>query len=254
MTATPQSLVAVVTGAASGIGCAAALGFSAAGYGIALMDRDAGGMERTLASIREQDADAASFVCDVSDPASVKAAHEAVLARYGRIDAAVNSAGMEGEWVRMAEEPLELFDRVMAVNLRGVWLCMVAQIRAMQNVGGGSIVNVSSGAGLVGSTRSAIYSASKHGVIGLTKSAALQYPAEGIRINAVCPGGVDTPMATRIRSTAPSPSGIRGPGGVALGRYSTAEEIAATALWLCSPAAASIIGVALPVDGGLTAA
>lgn len=245
--------VALITGAASGIGRATALAFARAGYHVALLDRNAAGIEQVLDEIRSDGGDGLAAVCDVSDPASVRAAHEAVLQSDGRIDAAVNSAGLEGEWVRLADEPLELFDRIMAVNLRGVWLCMVAQIKAMKGTGG-AIVNVASGAGLVGSARSAIYSASKHGVIGLTKSAALQYAAEGIRINAVCPGGVDTPMATRIRQTAPDASGIRGPTGVALGRYSTADEVAASSLWLCSLAAASIIGVALPVDGGLAAA
>ena len=253
MVDTHMRKVALVTGAASGIGRATALAFASAGYHVALLDRDAAGIEELLDEIRSDGGGALAAVCDVSDPASVAKAHGAVLDSGGRIDAAVNSAGLEGEWVRMVDEPLELFDRIMAVNLRGVWLCMVAQIRAMQG-SGGAIVNVASGAGLVGSVRSAIYSASKHGVIGLTKSAALQYAAEGIRINAVCPGGVDTAMASRIRSTAPASSSIRGPTGVALGRYSTADEIAASALWLCSPAATSIIGVALPVDGGLTAA
>lgn len=246
--------VAVVTGAASGIGQAAAIAFAGAGYRVGLLDIDGDGAAATLATLSAEGGEGIALSCDVADEASVSTAHAAVLREFGTLDAAVNAAGIEGAWHRLADEPLELFDRVIAINLRGVRSCMIEQIRAMQAGAGGAIVNVASGAGLVGSARSAAYAVSKHGVIGLTKSAALQYAADGIRINAVCPGGVDTPMAARIVGSAAAAGAVRGPGKVALGRYSTPEEIAGAALWLCGPFAKSVIGVALPVDGGMTAA
>jgi NAD(P)-dependent dehydrogenase (short-subunit alcohol dehydrogenase family) len=247
--------VVLITGSASGIGRATATTFSTAGYRTALVDRDEAGLSETLQQLRTQGSQGWATTCDVSDPASVEAAHLAAFPAFGRLDAAVNAAGIEGAWRKLADESLDLFDRVISVNLRGVWSCMQHQIRQMlTQEKGGIIVNVASGAGLVGSARSAVYAASKHGVVGLTKSAALQYATSGIRINAVCAGGVETPMADRILEQMPPNSLMSGRSVTPLGRYSTPVEIAAAALWLCSDLAASVIGVALPIDGGRTAA
>jgi NAD(P)-dependent dehydrogenase (short-subunit alcohol dehydrogenase family) len=195
------------------------------------------------------------LTCDVTQSAQVSQAVDKTVAAWGQIDCAVNSAGVEGATRQLLEEDDALYDRTMDVNVRGVWHCMRAQIRQMlQQQGGAAVVNVSSGAGLVGSARSAIYGASKHAVIGLTRSAALQYARRGIRVNVVCPSGVQTPMSARIVASfadgAPSAGGARYP----LGRYSTPEEIASGILWLCSPGAASAIGSVLTIDAGFTAA
>jgi len=185
----------------------------------------------------------------------VRAAVDATLRAWGTLDCAVNPAGVEDATRELLDEDDPLYDSTMDTNVRGVWHCMRAQITQMlQQPGGGSVVNASSGAGLVGSARSAVYGASKHAVIGLTRGAALQYARRGIRVNVVCPSGVQTPMAERIVASfpggPPSASGARYP----LGRYSTAQEIASGILWLCSPGAASAIGSVLTIDAGFTAA
>lgn len=248
-----QGKVAFITGAASGIGRACALAFTAEGANVALLDMNPDGLAETVALLPDPKA-ALPLSCDVTQAVSVREAVRATLARWGRLDAAVNSAGVEGATRPLLEEDDALYDRVMNVNVRGVWHCMRAQIEQMlKQETGGTIVNVSSGAGLVGSARSAVYGASKHAVLGLTRSAALQYARQGVRVNAVCPSGVQTPMSERIVASfqggAPSAGGANYP----LGRYSTPEEIASGILWLSSPGAASAIGSVLAIDAGFTA-
>lgn len=245
--------VAFITGAASGVGRACALAFATEGANVALADMNPDGLAETIALLPDPNA-ALPLTCDVSRADSVKDAVQATLARWQRLDAGVNSAGLEGATRSLLEEDDDLYDRVMNVNVRGVWNCMRAQIEQMlKQDTGGTIVNVSSGAGLVGSARSAVYGASKHAVVGLTRSAALQYARKGVRVNAVCPSGVKTPMSERIVASfdgkAPSSGGANYP----LGRYSTAEEIASGILWLSSPGAASAIGTVLAIDAGFTA-
>lgn len=250
--------VAWITGAGSGIGRATALAFTARGARVALVDRDAAGAEQTAGLLRGTGAGpdrALVLPCDVVDAAAVRAAVRATVQAWGRLDCAVNAAGVEGATRPLLDEDDDLYERTMDVNVRGVWHCLRAQVAQMlaQQPAGGAIVNLSSGAGLVGSARSAVYGASKHAVIGLTRSAALQYAKRGVRINAVCPSGVQTPMAERIVASFAGGPPSRGGAAYPLGRYSTPEEVASAILWLCSPGAASAIGSALVIDGGFTA-
>lgn len=254
MNMTLQGKVAFITGAASGVGRACALSFSAEGANVALLDMNREGLAETIALLPNPEA-ALALDCDVTQASSVRDAVQNTLSRWNRLDAAVNAAGVEGATRPLLEEDDDLYNHVMDINVRGVWNCMRAQIEQMlRQDTGGSIVNVSSGAGLVGSARSAVYGTSKHAVVGLTRSAALQYARKGVRINAVCPSGIQTPMAERIVASfqggAPSAGGANYP----LGRYSTPGEIASGILWLSSPGAASAIGTILAIDAGFTAA
>ena len=254
-----EGAVAWITGAGSGIGRATALAFAAQGARVALVDRDGEAARQTAALLAEAGVapDRVQVqACDVVDAPAVQAAVQAAVRAWGRLDCAVNAAGVEGATRPLLDEDDALFDRTMDVNVRGVWHCLRAQVGQMlaQQPAGGAIVNVSSGAGLVGSARSAVYGASKHAVIGLTRSAALQYARRGVRINAVCPSGVQTPMAERIVASFEGGPPSRGGAAYPLGRYSTPEEVASAILWLCSPGAASAIGSALVIDGGFTAA
>lgn len=247
--------VALVTGAASGIGKATAIAFAQAGARVALLDVDSEELVAIDRFIRDKGGETLTFACDLTEIGTARAAVEAANRRWSRLDCAVNAAGTEGKNCELLEEDDALYNHVMDINLRAIWFCMRAQVPAMlANPEGGSIVNISSGAGLVGSRRSAIYSMSKHAVIGLTRSAALQYAKRGVRINAVCPAGVQTPMAERIIAAydgnPPSGGGALYP----LGRSSTAEEIASGILWLSSPGAASAVGTVLTIDAGFTAA
>lgn len=247
---------AFVTGAASGIGRATALEFARLGARVATVDRDEAGLLQTQKMLEERGAENECRICNVTQAGQVRAAVATVVERWGSLDCVVNSAGVEGIPQKMLEEDDALYDRIMDVNVRGLWLCMKIQIEQMlKQPDGGSIVNLSSSVGRVGSPWSALYSASKHATIGLSRSAALQYARKGIRINVVCPSGVATPMAERIRSAASGGKETTAPGAnYPLGRYSTAEEIASGILWLSSPGAASAIGSVLSIDAGFTAA
>lgn len=245
---------AMVTGAASGIGRACALAFAQAGAWVVLADSNAAAASEVLEEIQRLGGHGGAVQCDVRQADSVGAAVAMAVRMRGSLDFAANAAGVEGTAGALLSETDDLFERVMDVNLRGVWHCMRAQIQQMtQQAGGGAIVNVSSAAGLVGSQRCATYSASKHAVIGLTRSAALQYARQGVRVNAICPAGVATPMAQRIASNVER---LASNGGASypLGRYSTPEEIAASILWLCSDGAGSCVGSVLATDAGFTAA
>jgi NAD(P)-dependent dehydrogenase (short-subunit alcohol dehydrogenase family) len=171
---------------------------------------------------------------------------------FGRLDMAFNNAGIQIPPSDAADEPAEVFDRVTAINLRGVWACMKHELRQMRSRGSGAVVNCSSLGGLVGIPRRAAYHASKHGLIGLTGSAALEYAPRGIRINAICPGTIDTPMVTDMIAKGELDRS-QAEGDQPIGRLGRADEIAAAVLWLCSPGASFVVGVALPVDGGYVA-
>ncbi|MGO9056795.1 MAG: SDR family oxidoreductase [Candidatus Binataceae bacterium] len=245
--------VVLVTGGASGIGRASAVAFARNGAKVAIADIDGRGGEETLGMIHEAGGDAFFAGCDVSTVTDVRSVIDRAVAQYGRLDCAANIAAIEGTPLRIDQVPDEEFDRIIQINLRGVWLCMKYEIVQMLKQGrGGAIVNLASAAGLVGSVRSPAYGASKHGVVGLTKSVALQVAKEKIRINAVCPGGIATPMTERIAAAAGSTQAQIG-SVHPLGRMGLPDEIAATVLWLCSDEASFITGSAVPVDGGITA-
>ncbi|HZW19915.1 SDR family oxidoreductase [Noviherbaspirillum sp.] len=242
----------LVTGAAGGIGRAAALAFAAAGARVAVVDVDAKGGEDTVAMIAQPGGEAFFVKTDVSQSAQVEAMVAAVVERWGRLDCAFNNAGIEIEHLPLADSDEATFDRVIGVNVKGVWLCMKHEIRQMLKQGGGTIVNTASVAGLVGAPLMPLYAASKHAVVGLTKTAAAEYGKAGIRVNSVCPGIIRTPMLERALEREPrrEKSILK---AHPIGRLGEAEEIANAAVWLCSDAASFVTGHQLAVDGGLTA-
>ncbi|WP_310531282.1 glucose 1-dehydrogenase [Novosphingobium sp.] len=244
--------VVLVTGAGSGIGAVLAQAFGAAGAVVAVCDVSAGAAQGIAADIAERGGTAAPFALDVRDGTAVGAMIDALVSTHGRLDVAVNNAGVGGSGVPLAEIAEEAFDRVVGVNLKGVWQCMRHEITAMMRSGGGVIINNASALGLIGKANSSDYVATKHAVIGLTKSAALEYSAQGIRVNAVCPGVIDTPL---IQSRAGQPGFLDGLTALhPIGRLGQAHEVAEAIMWLASPQASFVTGIALPVDGGWTAA
>lgn len=244
--------VALVTGAAGGIGRAAALAFGRAGASVVVADLSAEGGQQTADLIREAGGKALFVKTNVAVAGEVEAMVAAAVAEYGRIDCAFNNAGIEEEHQPLGESDEAVFDRIMAVNVKGVWLCMKYQIRQMLRQGGGAIVNTASVAGLVGAPTQPIYAASKHAVVGLTKTAAVEYGRAGIRVNSVCPGVINTPMLTRALEREPERE-KRMRKIHPIGRFGEADEIANAALWLCSDQASFVTGHQLAVDGGLTA-
>jgi NAD(P)-dependent dehydrogenase (short-subunit alcohol dehydrogenase family) len=240
--------VALVTGAASGMGRVTANAFAAAGAALVLIDRDEKKLQETAVEIVAAGGKVVALAGDVADENLAKRAIERAVAEFGRLDMAYNNAGILGPMCPMMEETGEGYDAVNAVNLRGVWTFMKHELIQMKKQGSGAIVNCSSLGGLVGLPGRAAYHATKHGVIGLTKSAALDVAADGIRVNAICPGCIDTPMGDGIDPEAMKAFLKEQP----IGRAGQPEEIAAVVLWLCSPASSFVLGVALPVDGGFT--
>jgi NAD(P)-dependent dehydrogenase (short-subunit alcohol dehydrogenase family) len=241
--------IALVTGASSGMGLVTAQAFAEAGASVVLVDRNAAKLNAAVETLTAAGHRAIAIVCDVSDEAQAKAAVERTVAEFGRLDMAYNNAGILGPMCEMSSETAEGYDEVQAVNLRGIWTFMKHELLQMKKQGSGAIVNCSSLGGLVGLPGRAAYHASKHGVIGLTKSAALDVAAQGIRVNAVCPGCIDTPMGEEIDPAAMKEF-LK---GQPIGRFGRSDEVAAAVLWLCSPGASLIVGVALPVDGGFVA-
>jgi NAD(P)-dependent dehydrogenase (short-subunit alcohol dehydrogenase family) len=243
--------VAFVTGAASGIGRAAALAFAREGASVVVADLSGRGNQETARSIEEFGARALAVECDVTRTEHVRAALDKTVEAFGHLDFAFNNAGAEQPVTAAADLTEGEWDRVAGVNLRGVFLCMKYEIPLMLRNGGGVIVNTSSGAGVKGFKGQAAYAAAKHGVIGLTKSAALDYASQNIRVNAVCPGIIETSMMDRFTGGT-SEGRERVIGQEPVGRMGTPHEIAAAVVWLCSDPAAFVIGHAMVIDGGQT--
>lgn len=247
-----ENKVALVTGAATGMGFAAARMFAEAGAAVVLSDCDEAALGKAVAGLEAAGHKVLGVTCDVADEAQVSAMVRRTVDTYGRLDAAFNNAGIQIPANDVVDVPDADYERVMAVNLRGVWNCMQAELRQMQAQGSGAIVNCSSIGGLIGNPGLAAYHATKYGVIGMTQSAALENAPRGIRLNAVCPGTIDTPMVAKMLKEQPEAMDVI-MGKQPNKRLGRPEEVAAAVLFLCSDAASFILGVALPVDGGYTA-
>jgi NAD(P)-dependent dehydrogenase (short-subunit alcohol dehydrogenase family) len=241
-----EGKVAVVTGASRGIGAATARSFAAAGASVVLAARDGEALRAVAGEIISDGGDALAIPTDVSDPGSVERLVRQVLRTAGRLDVAFNNAGEGHQPVPLAELAVEDFDRAIAVNARGVFLAMKYEIAAMLETGGGAIVNMSSTAGLRGVRGIAGYDAGKHAIVGLTKSAALDYAAQGVRVNAVAPG----PIASRRIAQLPEQARAAIAAAVPLGRPGELHEVADTVVWLSSDRASFITGAVIPIDGG----
>ncbi|MFC5745430.1 glucose 1-dehydrogenase [Actinomadura rugatobispora] len=244
--------VALVTGASSGMGLATARAFAQAGAAVVLADINEPALREAAGELESAGHRALAVACDVTDEDQVAALVDQAVAAFGRLDMAFNNAGIQIPSSDAADEDAGVFDKVNAINLRGVWACMKHELRQMRTQGSGAIVNCSSLGGLVGIPGRASYHASKHGVIGLTGSAALEYAPRGVRINAVCPGTIDTPMVADMIAKGELDR-AEAAAGQPIGRLGHADEIAQAVLWLCSDGASFVVGVALPVDGGYTA-
>lgn len=243
--------VALVTGAASGIGLATAIAFAQSGASVVLADLDLQTAEAEANKLNEAGYKAIAVRCDVTSEEDAAAAVEKCVTTFGTLDMAFNNAGLHVPVENTADAEARDFDLAIAVNLRGVWNCLKHELKQMRKQGSGAVVNCSSNSGLAGLANLGAYTASKHGVVGLTKSAALEYAPVGIRVNAVCPGPVETPMVQRALSAAPEhmDAVIK---EIPAGRLGRSEEIASAVLWLCSEQAGFVIGQALAVDGGFT--
>lgn len=244
--------VALVTGAGSGIGRATAIAFAREGAKVVVADVSVGGGDETVRLIKGAGGEAVFVRTEVSRAVEVEALIQQAVETFGRLDCAFNNAGIEGTAAQTAKSTEENWDRTIAVNLKGVWLCMRYEIPQMLRQGGGAIVNASSAAGLVGFHGLPAYTASKHGVAGLTKVAALEYSRRGVRVNAVCPGVINTPMLDRLSGDRPD-AAERLVAGEPIGRMGEPEEVAVAVLWLCSKAASFVTGHLLSVDGGWVA-
>ena len=245
---------ALVTGGASGIGRAAAIAFAREGARVAVSDVNSQGGEETVRIIEDSGGEALWAPADVSDSSQVRALVRQTVSAYGRLDCAFNNAGITvTRRTPMVDLTEEEWDRLMGINLKGVWLCLKYEIPEMIRTGGGAIVNTSSTAGLVGSIGLASYVASKHGVAGLSKAAALEHSRDGVRVNAVCPGPIRTPLTEGVMA-ANEGAEERYTSRAPMGRMGTPEEVAEAVIWLCSDAASFVTGHTMTVDGGVVAA
>jgi NAD(P)-dependent dehydrogenase (short-subunit alcohol dehydrogenase family) len=245
--------VAFITGAGSGIGRATALAFAQAGAQVVVADIDETGGRQTVAKINESKGTEARFIaCNVAKPEDVEAAVRQTVEQFGRLDIGINNAGIGGAYARLADQTFDDWNRMLSVNLSGVFYCMKFEIRQMLAQGGGKIVNLSSIAGVRGMIKGGPYSATKHGVLGLTKTAALEYARQNIRVNAVCPVYTHSAMVDELINRSPEME-ERMRRVIPIGRFGQPEEIAQAILWLCSDENAFCTGQALQMDGGLTA-
>jgi NAD(P)-dependent dehydrogenase (short-subunit alcohol dehydrogenase family) len=244
-----QRKVALVTGASSGIGRATAEAFVARGYATVLVDRDEDAGLQVEAQLRKS-GDCTFVRCDVTDDQAVRQTVARAVAIYGQLNVAFNAAGIDGEGGATADCSIENWNRVLAIDLTGLWYCQRHEIPQLLKSGGGTIVNCASVAGLVGAPYVPAYVAAKHGVVGLTKAAALEYARQGIRINAVCPGMIDTPMSRKGMSPEVRDALLK---ESPTGRLGQAAEVASAVLWLCEDSAAFVSGQAIAVDGAWTA-
>ena len=257
MTGQLAGKVALVTGGGSGIGRASVLAFAGKGARVVVIDVDAEGGKETVRLVNETDGEATFIRADVSQAAEVEAMVSQTVEVYGRLDYAHNNAGILEPLTLTADITEETWDKTISINLKGVWLCMKYEIPHMLKQGSGAIVNTSSVAGLAGYSGRPAYCASKHGVVGLTKTAALDYAQQGIRINAVCPGYIGTPMLDQALSEFPEDQVAAHEamitGREPIGRMGTPAEVAEAVIWLCSDAASFVTGHAMAVDGGYVA-
>ncbi len=238
--------VAFVTGAASGIGRAAAIAFAAEGARVAILDRTEDALKETEAAVKDAGGEVLTIACDISLPEQVETAVRQVVERFGQLDVAFNNAGVENKAAPLHEIELEEWDRILGINLRGTFLCMKYEIAQMVRQGGGVVVNTSSGAGIRGVAGGAAYAASKHAIIGITRSAALDYAKQNIRVNAVLPGNIETPMMDRFTGGDIQKAIDLEP----VGRLGKPEEIAEAVLWMSSHLGGFVTGSAIVVDGG----
>jgi NAD(P)-dependent dehydrogenase (short-subunit alcohol dehydrogenase family) len=245
-----EGKVALVTGAASGLGLATARAFAESGASVALADRNENAARAAADELTARGHKAIAILCDVADDTQVEAMVKQTVASFGRLDAVYNNAGVQNVLAETADTAREDYDRVMGVNLRGEWSCMKFELQQMRKQRSGAIVNCSSLGGLVGGAERGIYHAAKHGILGFTKSAALEYAARGIRINAVCPGLIWTPMADQMVAAGQGEALKAMEKSVPMGRVGRPEEIANAVLWLCSDAASYVTGQSISVDGG----
>jgi len=245
-----ENKVALITGAGSGMGLATAKAFAASGAAVVLADWNEKVVRAAADELAAQGHKALAVACDVSDDSQVEAMVAKVVGAFGRLDAAFNNAGVQGVLAETADTTRKDYDRVMGINLRGVWSCMKFELQYMRKIGSGAIVNCSSLGGLVGGAERGIYHASKHGVLGFTKSAALEYAARGIRVNAVCPGLIWTPMVDQMVADGQGEVMKAMEKSVPMQRAGRPEEIADAVLWLCSEAASYVTGQSISVDGG----
>lgn len=236
----------LITGAASGIGRAAAVAFAAEGARVAILDRSEEALQETAEAVKAAGGEMLSIACDVSAPDQVEAAVARTVETFGRLDIAFNNAGVENKAASVHEIELAEWDRILGINLRGVFVCMKHELAQMVEQGGGVVINTSSGAGIRGVAGGAAYAASKHAIIGLTRSAALDYAKQNIRVNAVLPGNVETPMMDRFTGGDIQKAIDLEP----VGRLGKPEEIAEAVLWMASDLGRFVTGAATVVDGG----
>ncbi|WP_227269561.1 SDR family NAD(P)-dependent oxidoreductase [Roseobacter weihaiensis] len=253
-----QGKVALITGGSSGIGQATAVALAKEGVKTVISGRSSAGLKKTISEVNAAGGKIQSIEADLMDPASIERLVADAASAFGQLDYVINSAGTQGEVNIFADQRLESYEEVFATNVRGTFLVMKHAIPHLLKQGGGAIVNLSSGGGLVGVPGASVYCASKHAIMGLTKVAAIDYAKQGIRVNAVNPGGIDTPMLRKFFESIPD-EGERKTARAGfdkshpIGRTGTADEVAEAVVFLCSPKASNIVGIALSVDGGYVA-
>ena len=246
-----ENKVALVTGAASGLGLATAEAFAEAGASVVLADWNEQEVKVAATNLASKGHKILAVVCDVSEDGQVEAMVKQTVGTFGQLDAAYNNAGVQNALAETADSPRDDYDRVMAINLRGVWSCMKFELQQMREQGSGAIVNCSSLGGLIGGNQRGTYHAAKHGVIGFTKSAALEYATRGIRVNDICPGMIKTPMSDKMIAEGQGPELDKMlKTFVPMKRLGRPEEIADAVLWLCSDKASYVTGQSISIDGG----